>query len=228
MILLFSICLAVYLGSQTTGTVDPSNSLAWGTLIATSLGALGTIGALIAVSLQTRAFRISSQRQLRAYVVPERGNIANVADVIPDPPELEQHAKVVNPQIGPLVTIGIKNVGQSPSYDAKHTANIYIRAYTNPPVVLIPLTNKGKPSTIILGPQIGSTMDVWLPNPLTTLEVDNLVAGLAVIYVTGVIEYTDIFGKAHVTYYQMEHHSLHGKIGWNTKLIFSPNGNHGS
>jgi hypothetical protein len=183
--------------------------------------------ALILLGIQIRHGKVTTQRQLRAYVVPEKGSIVNVADVVPDPPELEQHARVVNPNIGPLATIGIKNVGQSPSFDVRHTTTIYVRAYTNPPATLKKLPDEGEPSTMILGPQIGASMDIWLYNPLTPLEVDNLKAGLAVIYVVGVIEYTDIFGVGHITHYQMEHHSLHGKIGWSTKLVFSPNGNWG-
>jgi hypothetical protein len=200
---------------------------AWAYLIADSVAAGGAIGALFAVGFQTRANRISSQRQLRAYIVPERGSIANVANVVPDPPELEQHARVVNPTIGPLANIVIKNAGQSPSYDVKHTATIYLRAYTNPPVTLARLPDESKPSVMILGPQVVASMDIWLKAALTPLEVDNLKAGLAVIYVVGIIEYTDIFGNPHATHYQMEHHSSHGKIGWNTKLIFSPQGNYG-
>jgi hypothetical protein len=199
----------------------------WASLLANSIAAFGAVGALIAVGLQTRAYRISSERQLRAYIVPERGSIANVANVTPDPPGLEQHARVVNPKIGPVASIAIKNTGQSPSFNVRHTVSIYIRAYTNPPVRLNKIPIEGEPSTMILGPQVVATMDVWLPNPLTPLEVENMKAKLAVIYVVGIIEYTDIFGKSHATHYQMEHHSGQGKIGWNTSLTFSPTGNYG-
>jgi len=183
--------------------------------------------ALFLLGFQIRYSSIANQRQLRAYVVPELSSIANVANVIPDPPELEQYARVVNPKIGPVATIGIKNVGQSPSYNVVHTASIYLRAYTNPPVTLVKLPNEGDPSTIILGPGVGTSMDVWLNDPLSDLETANLKAGLAVIYVVGVITYTDIFGKNHSTHYQLQHHSSTGKIGWNTKMTFSPTGNRG-
>src|SRR6266496_4899222 len=133
---------------------------AWAYLLANSLAAFGAIGALFAIGIQTRASRISSERQLRAYIVPESGIIGNVADVVPDPPELEQFARVVNPKIGPLATIGIKNAGQSPSYNVRHTTSIYIRAYTDPPAILHRLPDDGKPSLMILGPQIGATLDV--------------------------------------------------------------------
>ena len=231
-----SLAVFTYGDPSSTATSEPdankehkksSDPSPWISLIINGVAAFGAVGALIAVGFQTRAYRISSQRQLRAYIVPEDGRVANVADVTPDPPELEQHAKIVNPKIGPLATLYIKNVGQSPSYDVRHTTTIYIRAYTNPPAKLDRLPDEGKPSIIILGPQIGATMDVWLYNPLSPLEVENLKAGLAAIYVVGIIEYTDIFGKPHTTRYQMEHRSAHGKIGWSTKLVFSPEGNYG-
>jgi hypothetical protein len=89
--------------------------------------------------------------------------------------------RITNPHIGPIATIHIKNTGQTPSFDVKHSCNIYIRAHPlSAPLVPLEL---GAGSTIILGPQIGSNLAIYLPRPLLSLEVENLKAGLAAIYV---------------------------------------------
>ncbi len=82
-------------------------------------------------------------------------------------------------------------------------------------------------STIILGPQIGSNLIVHLEQPLMPLEVENLKHGLAAVYIEGIIEYTDIFKKAHTTYSRFMHHANNGKIGTSTALVFCPEGNYG-
>jgi hypothetical protein len=203
--------------------VEPEWMIVWVTGLYTFVSSI----ALILLGVQIRHAKISTQRQLRAYVVPEFGVITNVANV-PAIEGLEPNAKVVNPDIGPHATVDIRNVGQTPTYDVRHSQSIYIRAFPTHPSQLPKIDANTMPSILILGPNIPGHEKVFLPHRLTELEVENLRQGLAAIFVIGVIEYTDIFGKSHVTNYKMIHHSNGGKIGFGTHLLAYEDGNNGN
>ena len=91
----------------------------------------------------------------------------------------------------------------------------------------LPIFDAGKKSSNILGPNIGISLSITLPQKLTEFEIDSLKHGTAAIYVEGRIFYSDIFDKRHSTHYRLMHHRSSGRIGVNTALVFCTEGNYG-
>ena len=170
----------------------------------------------------------TAKRQLRAYIVPERGSIYNVADPLAEE-TLEGmdagEARVVNPSIGPIATVFIKNTGRTPSFDVKHTCTVFHREFP----LAAPLLDMQFPkqSAMILGPQVIATLTVPLPERLNEFSIQSLRHNASVIYVQGVISYTDIFGDCHTTHYRFMHNLRGAKIGRSTDLTFCEEGNYG-
>jgi hypothetical protein len=183
------------------------------------------IPAIVVGWLTLAAMRESSERQLRAYVVAESGNIVNVANPDPMPagsvykPTGAEHAY----PWGPIAYIRIKNAGQTPAFDVRHWGEICFREF--PLTSEFPWNKKGVPAASMLGPGIFSTKTLFFGPELTLQEIASLKDGTGGIYVHGEITYRDAFGKKHITNYRLVHHKLGGAIGISTDLSFADGGN---
>ena len=149
----------------------------------------------------------------------------NVANPIPIPGQVTQPtgAEITNPTSGPVAYVQIKNAGQTPAYEVLHWGHICVRDYplTSP----LPAPQFVSRNASVLGPGIVATKYLFLPTPLTPLEISDLRAGNAAIYVYGEIRYKDAFGKRRFTKYRLMHHVAQGAIGVNTGLTFADEGN---
>jgi len=195
----------------------------WATILGVGVALVG-VGALI---YQTKVTRESSQRQLRAYVVQERGSIVNVANPIPafrGEVIIPTGAEITNHAVGPVASIQIKNTGQTPAFGVKHWAEICFRECPLKSELPVPVEIEPIP-TSILGPGIISTKKRYLNNPLSATEIAELRAGKSAIYLYGEIRYVDAFKVKRVTKYRFMHNSFTGPIGVTTDLTFAEEGN---
>lgn len=128
---------------------------------------------------------LNGRRQLRAYIVVERGIIANVANPPDGPGERVQTvARLMQPLGGPVAQITIKNTGQTPAYEVVHWGNIATREF--------PLTSElpampqpAERHKSNLGPSIVITKTLRLPRPLTEEEIQALRESRMAIYCNG-------------------------------------------
>src|SRR5271157_6081585 len=103
--------------------IAPANAANW------ILAFFAVIGGILAWRTLI-VMRRSSERQLRAYVLPESAQINNVAD--PDTaigPPRETAAKILYPEWGAVVWVQVKNMGQTPAHDVLHYADLVFREF---------------------------------------------------------------------------------------------------
>lgn len=176
---------------------------------------------------QMASFKDRTERQLRAYVLVDSGNIFNVADPVPlFLGQIFEHseAQITNQAAGPGVRIFIKNTGQTPAYDVRHWGNICFREF--PLKAPLPARDpKFPPVPLILGREIMATKLLFIPQPLSAKEIADLRAGTGAVYVYGEITYQDTFGKNWYTHYRLMYHPYGGAIGVSTDLSFVESGN---
>jgi hypothetical protein len=183
----------------------------------------GVVGIVVALGTLNH-MRQSSERQLRAYVVQERGAIVNIADPIPAVGLVPTEARITHPGWGPVAHLQIKNTGQTPALQVENWGNICFREY--PLISTLPSKPAElRPMYSILGPGIISTKTLSFGPRLTPQQIADLQAGTAAIYVYGEIRYRDVFNKDHLTKYRGMHHVMGGPIGVSTNLTFTEGGN---
>lgn len=194
---------------------------------------LATIGLIgvgiwgIRVALRTLDhMRESSEIQARAYVIVERGIIANVAN--PQTRYGEETATVARllaPHAGPTVQITIKNTGQTPAYDLVHWGSISIREYP----LLSGLPTMPRPAVLFrstLGSSVVEVKTIRLPNPLSAEQIRGLRESRMAIYSHGEIHYRDAFNRQRVTLYRVMYCAVTGiEIGVSTDLTLCEEGN---
>jgi hypothetical protein len=166
------------------------------------------------------------RRQLRAYVVVERGIIGNIANpLISEGVTPETVARITNPQSTPVVQITIKNTGQTPAFETVHWGRICVDNFpltSNFP----PMTDPGKRFWSFIGPGIAEVKTLKLQKILTEEETQRLHAGTLAIYCHGEIRYRDAFGKKHFTQYRVMYCAAAGAwIGVGTDLTVCEEGN---
>jgi hypothetical protein len=167
----------------------------------------------------------NGRRQLRAYVLTESGNIANVADPLPAiGPRRETDARITHPEWGPVLRIQIKNMGQTPAEEVIHWAAMYFKEW--------PLTSDLPPIPklidayrSVMGPSIPITKILFWGPRLTEEQVRQLHEGKAALYCQGQITYRDVFRNKHFTTYRLMYSTAGGAIGVNTELTFAEEGN---
>jgi hypothetical protein len=169
--------------------------------------------------------RESSERELRAYVLPELGNIVNVAaPVRTSGSYTPTEARVTHPDWGPVIAMQIKNTGQTPAFKVVHWGNTLFREY--PLKSDLPGPDEGMAKiTSVIGPGIVNTKRLAVPKPLTEKEIAQLRESTGAIYVYGYISYEDTFGKKHLTRYRLFHNQGSGAVGISTDLTFAEGGN---
>jgi hypothetical protein len=170
--------------------------------------------------------RESSEIQARAYVVVERGIIANVVNPIHDRRDhIETVARIIDPQAGPHAQITIKNTGQTPAYKLVHWALMGVHEY---PLTtkLPPMPEPEHPFWNVLGSSVPEVKTLRMPRPLTAEEIDGLRNGSKAIYCYGEIRYEDAFKKKRWVRYRCMYAAPHcGIIGIGTDLVYCEEGN---
>jgi hypothetical protein len=167
----------------------------------------------------------NGQRQLRAYVVVERGIIGNVANPIHNRVDkVETVARIIDPQAGPTVQITIKNTGQTPAYKVVHWGRICVENFPLT-AVLPPMPEPDSKFWSVMGPGIAETKTLRLPYPLSEEDIEGLRNGTRAIYCHGEIDYFDAFKKKHWTKYRCMYGTVCGVIGISTDMTYCEDGN---
>jgi hypothetical protein len=214
----------------------------WVIVYITAAYTLISLMALFTIGIQVWLMKNTAQRQLRAYVVVERGIIGNVADPTTDyGKSVATVARILQGQTGPTAQITIKNAGQTPAYEVVHWGSTSIREY--PLATLLPTMPRSQnkkwavlarfmpkiPVTrlvSVLGPSISDIKTVRLKDPLTQEQIQGLRDGNMAIYCFGEIEYRDAFKKRRTTRYRVMYSGATGiEIGVSTDLTLCEGGN---
>ena len=172
------------------------------------------------------AMRESSERQLRAYMIVERGIVANVANPLSElGKKQETVAKIIQPLAGPVAQITIKNTGQTPAYDVVHWGNMKIREFPLASELPVMPPPPGR-FWSVLGPSIAEVKTLRIKAPLTEVEIQGLRDSSMAIYCHGEIHYRDAFKKVHVTHYRVMYCAVTGiEIGTSEDLSICESGN---
>ena len=168
-----------------------------------------------------RTTELSNERQVRAYVLCERGSVFNVAPLLPG--QNAPNTPQFNPANGPIAQITITNCGQTPAYNVEHWGAIDIGPNLHEPQLSGRDPNLA-PTLSTVGPRITTTKNVR-HRVLTVEEVRGLRDGSLAIFVHGEIKYEDVFRKKHWTIYRVRHHLSSHSIGISTELEFCEHGN---
>ena len=171
--------------------------------------------------------RLASELQLRAHVFVDLGNITNVANPLPTFLNVPNPnpAAINFPNTGPMAYLQIKNFGNTPAYDVMHWAAIHYDRFPLTAPLPRRQRTRGTFTRNTLGPGSPNTKNVNLAMPLTAQQIADLRAGIAAIYVYGIIAYRDAFGKRRRTRYRLMHIDSAGRIGLSTNLTGCATGN---
>ena len=199
----------------------------WVSVEVTAAYTVISLGALVILAVQVGLMRTTAQRQLRAYVVVERGIVANVADPPAGLPRehTESVARIIDPTSAPHAQITIKNAGQTPAHNLVHWAIMEVREFPLRsifPAMPVPPA----PHWNVLGPGIPEVKTLRMDKRLTEEEIAGLRTGVKAIYCHGEIRYRDVFGKNRWTRYRCMYVTpACGVIGIGTDLVYCEEGN---
>jgi hypothetical protein len=144
---------------------------------------VGLAGVFVAL-FTWNTIRISSQRQLRAYVFPTDLYMTDGTTLNPPEP----HRKDV-----PGVALIFRNSGQTPAYKLRTWAQIDVILLQNEGQLNIPPMHNQSSHT--LGANGTSNKSLWYDRALNATEITEIANGTRGIYVHGRIDYRDAFGK---------------------------------
>jgi hypothetical protein len=162
-----------------------------------------------------RAIRNSSERQLRAYVLPENAGLYDGSQITPQP--------VANKINAPGIAMLIKNSGQTPAYSVVSSMQIaVIPPGTENTLEVNPL---GQKFTLTLGANGTFTKTWWFERPLIAAEIADIAIGAKAIYLYGRIEYRDAFKKSHFSNFRLHYIGQFPPPQPNAMLNFSLSGN---
>jgi hypothetical protein len=144
---------------------------------------LATFFLVLAVLRQASDARVSSERQLRAYVFISSANVTSVAE---GNGVMEAH-------------VNIKNFGQTPAYKVINVNGLALDRYPPPPNLNLIISNEefsapGRSKSDLAPTQGEGCIEVARRGPLREEERRALSEGRLIIYVYGEIRYIDSFG----------------------------------
>jgi hypothetical protein len=146
--------------------------------ISTAIMAIFTFALFLSTHLLWKSGKEHSERELRAYVFVDNALINRIG--------INDHIEAV---------VRIRNGGQTPAYNFNSRSAVWI---DDCPSYRFPV-EEWKPSTISLGPESVRDLRPNSQNVVTREQWDKIKVGELAIYVAGEIQYTDIFGRQHVT-----------------------------
>jgi hypothetical protein len=150
----------------------------------------------------------TAERQLRAYMVLEDGEIVHVS----------------HPVQVPAANLIARNTGETPAHRVIVQAKIAVAEY---PLSgeLPPVTPAAHPALSVIGRNGIINIPLALGAPLTQGELALMRFGKVAIYVYGHVTYSDAFGHDRTTHFRLMHHPLSGRIGSDKTFIFCEQGN---
>ena len=153
----------------------------WGVVTSIASVAIALI-ALVFTFVESRRSRLTARAQLRAYVLIDKIKITQITS-----------------QDGIKVTTEIRNYGQTPAFDVRSYFRIDFEAPDLPSGITEPMVPRQPRSTSGLGP--GQHVLAYMAQDvLEESDVIALYAGEVVLYLAGLIQYTDTFGITHETH----------------------------
>jgi len=155
---------------------------------------LGTFGLWFATQRLVSEAKATSQRQLRAYLLPEIATITDYASVQPSPPP------VFTGRVAGLVQI--KNSGQTPAYDVLHWGEVVVMPIALESTLTLPAEMLNNGSNTV-GPGSFAQKTGWASGPLTAIEIAEIRAGTTAVYVHGKITYRDAFKRKRESTYRL-------------------------
>lgn len=166
----------------------------------------------LALCVTIRIMIRTAQRQLRAYVLPDKGSLFD--GTMSNPPQ-PVYANV------PGAVLTIRNTGQTPAYKVVSWARIDV-APINEPRLYKPQLSQVFSTTL----GTGGTMpkQLWFDRPLTQEELTRVLEGTYAIYLHGRIEYRDVFKKKRFTNFRL-HYSGQFPLLQGMVFNFSEQGN---
>jgi len=129
--------------------------------------------------------RSAARQQLRAYVGFEEGSINSTNLALP-----------------PAAQIKITNSGATPAFDVFHRVRMAVGAFPGPPA-LADQTRAATDGKSVLFPRVSTSTRADLDHVLTAVELAELTAHTAAIYVYGEVTYRDAFRRQRRTYYRL-------------------------
>ena len=188
-----------------------------------AIEAIGT-GALAFFAFMTVAdSRKSSERQLRAYVLLEGGNVYDASKI--GLSSIQSGVKIL-PEWTNYVAMDmtIKNSGQTPARKVRHWAQLAICTAAEEHTLVPPITLDEQQASVI-GPGTPITKSlVLLPFPLAEPVLTQLKNHEKGIYLYGKIVYEDWFGEERHTVYRLRYSGIWPPIP-SGNLTFSLAGN---
>lgn len=146
--------------------------------ISTAIMAIFTFALFLSTHLLWKSGKEHSERELRAYIFVDNALINRIG--------INDHIEAV---------VRVRNGGQTPAYNFNSRSAVWIDEC---PSYRFPV-EEWKPSTISLGPESVRDLRPNSQNVVTRQQWDKIEVGELAIYVAGEIQYTDIFGRQHVT-----------------------------
>jgi hypothetical protein len=172
-----------------------------------------------------REMRMSSQRELRAYLSAEECKLADgsqIREAILSSNKYRQNLVSDDVQDNkPYIHIAIKNSGQTPAYRVGHFYCVYVTDNENEIMEPSIPPHAERP---YVGPGSGMVRRQPYERILSDSEIDEIRAAIKAIYVVGRIEYIDAFGCRHFTNYRLKYSGAYPPIG-TTFFAFCERGN---
>jgi hypothetical protein len=185
--LLLAVILANPQQSYLSRFFSPENLPTVGLLVA------GIAGIAVAIATLNH-MRESSERQLRAYVLPDNAGLFEGSMMVP--PQL---ARTNIPGVAMLV----KNSGQTPAYKVISFAQIAVIAVANETTLIVPPIPQQ--FSLTLGPGATFNKAFWLDRALTPNEIADIQTGVRAVYLYGRIDHRDAFEKPRFTNFRLRY-----------------------
>jgi hypothetical protein len=136
-------------------------------------------------------------RQLRAYISIHDIGVTNVS-----------------PNNKPLITIKIKNTGQTPANEVRCWAKAVVREA--PLKTSLPDKSPGSGTIAVMFHDKTYNNIFQMDDPLTAQQITSLSEGTVAIYIYGGVDYIDAFKNVRQTSFVAAYNSISGPVGINT------------
>lgn len=149
---------------------------------------LATIGLWYATNRLVRDARQTAKRQLRAYVV--------LGDLSLDTTDIQR----------PIFKCFALNTGQTPARNIRSALRIAIHHFPTTEEyykIGIPEIDLNTLPVAPLGPQRKFEIEEQFSKPLDAAQLDKIKNGIFAVYISGIIQYEDMFGDTHKTYFSL-------------------------
>jgi hypothetical protein len=165
---------------------------AWLSAILSFIGTLLILCTLILTRKANEIAKDTAKRQLRAYLISNGGQIERIPE-------------------GFLLTVTIKNSGQTPAFDVKHSSESFGGDYPDGGPPEMPAVNDTHYTVIGANGDFVCAQRLFADDPEDALK--NVMDGKLGFWIHGRIEYRDCFGDSHVTKFRQVYGGRIAKVG---------------